>query len=344
MSGKCVHMLSDGDCKITFPNSNLGFTEPTPYNNTGTAADPRRPEGDIVISASVGQGGVNKKEDVFNIQYGLDQVPPIDGGPNPQLKIDGICGPKTIGAIRNFQLKHFGWSGADGRIDPGKQTIKKLNEKRQRWIQPYLPLSLGADGWLLANMLRHVPYTKSCVQAAMTKISSARATGGFFTDSAMALINRHFHLQTSKNVQADLSLMYDVYSFMLRVLERPEAYVTLDTNDEGEGISTVAIARTAGFHNKIDLTGKIQFRRGAYFASELPDFAAFVFIHELRHYVEKNTQIEGHFAKGWYSDDEISKLPPEKTVLNCDTYAGFALEAKNGDMPRPGWLKSTKFR
>lgn len=168
--------------------------------------------------------------------------------------------------------------------------------------------------------------------------------GGLFGGDAMSLINRHFHLQTSNNQQADLSLMYDVYSFMLNVLDRADAYITLDTNDEGEGISTVAIARTGGFHDKKDLTGKIQLRRGAYFASEVPDFAAFVFIHEMRHYVERNIQCEGHFAKGWYSDKEISELPPTLTVLNCDTYAGFALESRNGNMQRPGWLKSTKFR
>lgn len=37
-------------------------------------------------------------------------------------------GPKTNGAIQSFQLKHFGWSGADGRVDPGRQTLAKLNE------------------------------------------------------------------------------------------------------------------------------------------------------------------------------------------------------------------------
>lgn len=92
MSGQCAHMLDDGECKIAAAKP-----------NGGGVVDPRRPEGDIVIAKSVGQGGVNQQSDVFNIQYGLDQVPPIDGGPTPPLKIDGLCGPKTIGAIRAFQ-------------------------------------------------------------------------------------------------------------------------------------------------------------------------------------------------------------------------------------------------
>ena len=333
MAGTCAHMLDDGECKIA-PAKTSG--------NGNGGGDARRIEGDVAISASVGQGGKNQPDDVSAIQYCLDQVPPIDGGPNPPLKIDGLCGPKTIKAIRDFQLKHFGWSGCDGRIDPGKQTIKKLNEKRQRWIQPYLPLSMGTDGWLLANMLRHVPYTRSYVQAAMMCVSSTRV-GGLFASGSDSLIERHFRLGQAPNRDADLALIYDTYRTMLSILDRPDAFCTLDTTDEGEGISSVAFARLGGFFQKNDLTGKIVFRRGAYFASEIQDFAAFVFIHELRHYVERGGDV-GHHAKGWVTDDGMQNLPARKTVLNCDTYAGFALEARNGIMQRPGWVKSTQFR
>lgn len=325
-------MLDDGNCKIA----------PAPEPNGNAIVDPRRPEGDITITAAVGQGGSNKKDDVFNIQYGLDQVPPIDGGPNPPLKIDGICGPKTIGAIRAFQQKYFGWAGCDGRIDPGKQTIAKLNEKRQRWIQPSLPLSLTTDGWLLADILQHVPHTRACVHAAMTKISSAKM-GGLFGDSSMSLIDKHFRLSSRADLGGDLNRIYNIYRDMLSILDRPDAYCTLDTTDEGETISTVAFARLGGFFDKTDLTGKIVFRRGAYFASGIADFAAFVFIHEMRHYVEDRGDV-GHHAKGWYSDPGMQALKANDLLNNCDTYAGFALEARNGEMQRPGWLKSTQFR
>lgn len=331
MSGQCAHMLDDGECKIAAAKP-----------SGGGVVDPRRPEGDIVIAKSVGQGGVNQQADVFNIQYGLDQVPPIDGGPTPPLKIDGLCGPKTIGAIRAFQQKHFGWAGCDGRIDPGKQTIAKLNEKRQRWIMPSLPLSLTTDGWLLADMLQHVPYTRSCVHAAMTKVQSAKL-GGLFGGGSMALVEKHFRVGGRPNIDADLTKIYNIYSHMLSILDRPDVYCTLDTTDEGEFISTVAFARLGGFFDKSDLTGKIVFRRGAYFASGIPDFASFVFIHEMRHYVEQQGDI-GHHGKGWVTDPGMQALGPEKTLFNCDTYAGFALEARNGEMQRPGWVRSTQFR
>lgn len=334
-------MLDDGDCKVLPDN-----------RQANQQRDPKRPEGDIVISKSVGQGGVNIYDDVYNIQYGLDQVAPIDGGPSPQLVIDGKCGPKTIAAIRHFQQKHFGWAGCDGRIDPDQQTIKKLNEKRNRNVYPTIPLSLGTDGWLLAGMLQHTQHTRSCVNAAMTNISLAMnvvdnvmpGLMGASREQRMKLLNRHFRIDNIKGVKRPtLQRIHDTYSFMLNVLDRPEAYTTLDTDNSGENISTVAFARLGGFHDKNDLTGKIVFRRGVLFATGIPDFAAHIFIHELRHFVGQDGT-QGHFAKGWVTDPGMQALKEDKTILNCDTFSGFALEAKNGEMQRPPWVKSTVFR
>ncbi|MPZ21794.1 MAG: hypothetical protein GEV06_28510, partial [Luteitalea sp.] len=84
--------------------------------------------GTIAITASVGINGANQKNDVMVIQRALNDVPPDQGRPEPPLVVDGICGPKTKKGIQAFQLKHFGWKGADGRVDPDKQTIAKLNE------------------------------------------------------------------------------------------------------------------------------------------------------------------------------------------------------------------------
>jgi len=175
----------------------------------------------------------------------------------------------------------------------------------------------------------------------MTKISSAQV-GGLSGGSSMGLINKHFRLEGTDQ-GTGLTKMYNLYSFMLSVLDRPEVYCTLDTTDEGEGISSVAFARLGGFFDKSDLTGKIKCRRGAYFASEIQDFAAFVFIHEMRHYVEQLGDV-GHHAKGWVTDPGMQALNTQQLLGNCDTYAGFALEARNGEMQRPGWVKSTQFR
>ncbi len=73
------------------------------------------------IQASVGQGGVNNPADVIKIQRLLVAHGAALG------TIDGICGSKTISAIRTFQAGFV--SNPDGVVDPGGKTLAKLNEK-----------------------------------------------------------------------------------------------------------------------------------------------------------------------------------------------------------------------
>jgi hypothetical protein len=87
------------------------------------------------ISRNVGRAAANRHDDVVTVQELLNRVPSSEGGPQPKLKVDGLCGPKTKAAIQKFQLHHFGWSGADGRVDPGQRTITKLNEY-DRTVKP----------------------------------------------------------------------------------------------------------------------------------------------------------------------------------------------------------------
>lgn len=92
------------------------------------------------ISASVGaKGAANRVNDVITVQAGLNDVSSSDGGPTTSLNVDGVCGFKTIAAIQKFQLHHFGWPGADGRVDPNGQTLRKLNELAR-------PLPSGGEG------------------------------------------------------------------------------------------------------------------------------------------------------------------------------------------------------
>lgn len=77
-----------------------------------------------VISGSVGLAGANRKADVQLIQGLLNAVPFAKGGPNPLLGVDGLCGPKTCGAISRFQSTNLKF--ADGRIDVDGRTIEFL--------------------------------------------------------------------------------------------------------------------------------------------------------------------------------------------------------------------------
>lgn len=90
---------------------------------TGAPSEPR-----LEISASVGNGGRNLPPDVEKIQRALNRVPMDEGGPAPPLIVDGLVGPKTVGAIYTFQRHQFGTAKADGRVDPNQYTIEKLRE------------------------------------------------------------------------------------------------------------------------------------------------------------------------------------------------------------------------
>lgn len=70
------------------------------------------------LRGSVGFNGKNYRDDVLIVQ-GLLKSNGCDPG-----SIDGICGPNTISAIRNFQKKFL--SNPDGLIEPGKKTWTRL--------------------------------------------------------------------------------------------------------------------------------------------------------------------------------------------------------------------------
>jgi|GEM_PF-744768 len=70
------------------------------------------------LSASVGDGGVNLREDVELVQRLLNSN-------GACLSEDGFIGPLTIGAIESFQQETLGWS--DGKIDVGQKTWKALS-------------------------------------------------------------------------------------------------------------------------------------------------------------------------------------------------------------------------
>ena len=92
------------------------------------------PSGPFSIDATVGRGGKNKAEDVLAVQAALNRR--VDA----KLVEDGVCGPKTIAAITEFQ-KAIGLARPDGRIEPGRGTARALasNEKIGPPPEPAMP-------------------------------------------------------------------------------------------------------------------------------------------------------------------------------------------------------------
>ncbi len=75
-----------------------------------------------MLAGSVGQGGINKPVEVKIAQVILNNW--LGDQRLPLLKVDGIAGPLTIGAIKSFQKTHG--TGSDGRLDPAGRTLATL--------------------------------------------------------------------------------------------------------------------------------------------------------------------------------------------------------------------------
>jgi len=85
----------------------------------------------VKIRASVGNGGVNSKCDVFRIQLLVNVWRNTEK--KPEIKEDGVCGPKTIEAITEFQRAKT--KVADGRIDCDGPALAALNAHAEPYIK-----------------------------------------------------------------------------------------------------------------------------------------------------------------------------------------------------------------
>jgi murein endopeptidase len=79
------------------------------------------------ITASVGEEGKNNSPDIITIQTLLQKWEWVE----PKVTVNGTCTGKaddpTVQAIKNFQSKFS--SSPDGRVDPGGNTLKKLDSE-----------------------------------------------------------------------------------------------------------------------------------------------------------------------------------------------------------------------
>lgn len=89
----------------------------------------------LQISASVGASGQNRRPDVETVQRLL-----VQRGMNPG-PVDGICGPRTVRAILDFQAGFL--ARPDGRVDPNGTTWRHLISGSQPGTSPQRPASPG---------------------------------------------------------------------------------------------------------------------------------------------------------------------------------------------------------
>lgn len=298
----------------------------------------------IEIGQPVGVGpkARNKPDDVKVIQDALNRVTleGEPGGPMPFLAVDGICGPKTNAAISRFQqvqLKIF-----DGVIEPKRKTIVRLNEIVR-------PLN-EAD--LTAKLELARPIVGAALQAAIRNIEISINGNGAPADVALAgdRLNRHFGLNTLPPERASLARV-DLFRSYLRfqtVIMNPESFgerligqFDLDGSDP-----FIALSSDFGFFHPLEedkgvRLDHIHMGLGFMSARVTPEFAAFVILHELTHFVGRadGVLIDDH-GRGWFDEQFMKPLTAEQRLANADSYADFAFECRNNSALKPPFIES----
>ena len=79
-----------------------------------------------------------------------------------------------------------------------------------------------------------------------------------------------------------------------------------------------------------------------FFASRVtPDFAAFIILHELSHFVGRANGQEIHdFGRGWFNEPFIAPLKAVQRLANADSYATFAHECLADKSDKPPFVES----
>lgn len=178
--------------------------------------------GTIVISASVGLGGVNRPPDVRTVQELLNDVRPDRGGPVPLLVVDGLCGPLTRAAIRKFQMS-MKLPVQDSRVDPGGPTLQALySERLNKSANPDRKIR---EAQRLATAIASSQDSQRAVTCAIQLVEAAVAyklsgTGFATTPHAFDFVSKHFKfggVSESRTID-DLMFIKTIYYRMRTVL------------------------------------------------------------------------------------------------------------------------------
>ncbi|MCK6682176.1 MAG: peptidoglycan-binding protein [Thermoanaerobaculia bacterium] len=305
----------------------------------------------IRIDQPVGQGfkARNLDKDVRTIQESLNQISHKQGGPKDKLKVDGICGPKTNKAIQDFQLKQFGLKGMDGLIEPGKQTIQRINQI----LFSNLPIDPTIHEQIRVQLLSHINLVSRSIHAAQTNLLLAMAPssgldlgGGRANDR----LDRHFALGAQKGTARDQTIrqIQGVFTMFANALLMPGALGTGAFEMDPSGDPRIAFTFANGFfrNGEIDEARNIRrdrifLGRRAFFALSDSELCAFIMLHEMAHFVGFPG---GSFildnGRGWFTDSTISKLSADQRLHNADSYATFAVECRTGNSAKPPYVKA----
>jgi peptidoglycan hydrolase-like protein with peptidoglycan-binding domain len=336
------------------------------YNVAGAMCMvPVLPEVGASISASVGAGGVNRRDDVQLIQTLLNAV---WCAPNrlALLAVDGLVGPKTIGGIKAFQTHHFG--SADGRADPGKRTIARLNvlaSAQSANVTPPRPaiqtpqrLGFAASSVTQARPAATAPAAPPAppptppmtpLQAAIEAtpraigwVTAAIAHMGVVRTAVMVAagdmklvlpfvtgtVNTHFHLDREPtSTLVNIDRIVAVYKRMLQVFADPGKFYSEGPETANSPFADASVGGI-NFPN-VRMTFRTKYPTCG------PNVRAAMLVHEGAHFCGAANEI-GHFAMEFPapagkpqdgSTRNYEQLTTSEAMRNASSYAAFAIHA-----------------
>jgi hypothetical protein len=285
--------------------------------------------GRVVINSSVGLRSTNIPFDVTNIQNALNRLHIGYGGPEKPLVPDGVCGSKTVDAIQKFQLRHFGWQGADGKINPNGETLAKINEQlgKPPYTEPqvYPPDSPVVSEVFSQTVNVYAAEARRWVNEARMELMALEPFIDMLDDSSEEYrrLNNIFAIGQAPNRRQTLKKILHVYDDMERAFQHRdssgngvfELYRGAATGTSRTG-STIAFTTSAGFYRgeivmdsrdfgptRVDKVYIMPSGMVIWVSHDLNFFTS-VLIHEL-----------AHFVGGWHSVGTIEDWYDEGTLL-----------------------------
>lgn len=297
----------------------------------------------IQLTAPVGLGpkARNYPHEVTAIQRGLNALYLADRGTNERLAVDGLCGPKTRRVIHQFQVRQFGPAQADTLIEPGRQTLARLNELLA--TRPVVAATLEDYAARLGLPV------ESLRLALEQSFSLARdwIRAGYYRTTAPhgdPLVRKYFQLPGQSAPDRALDQVRRIFARLHHFFQRPggiwgEAVFEPEpvfrwngdrawTTPGGyllPGQTAVATHPTgAQFTIRLDTvyyTGR--------FLMETSECRAFVIVHELCHLVGGIGEITDSHGYA-HRPPGIEQLTPAQRLTTTDCYAMLAFEAGTG--------------